>query len=164
MASDPKPPIPVRGEELEAVLVPLRQLVADIRAGTVSVPADTSEWHYVPVRRLTVFLESSLTQGLQWVVFEPNGEPLWSSIRSTVGAFFQALYEQGAFQGATPSEAWFVRCDATTTTGTDIANGIVVIVVGFAPLLPAEFVMIQIGMWTKAGQAPAPGKLPGPAA
>lgn len=104
----------------------------------------TSEWKYVPVRRLALYLEASLLGGTQWVVFEPNDEPLWAQIRLNVGAFLQQLFRQGAFQGSTPSAAYFVRCDSTTTTQADINQGVVNIVVGFAPLKPAEFVVLQI--------------------
>lgn len=103
-----------------------------------------SEWKYVPVRRLALYLEESLYRGTQWVVFEPNDEPLWSQIRLNVGAFMQNLFRQGAFQGKTPSDAYFVKCDKETTTQNDINLGIVNIVVGFAPLKPAEFVVIQL--------------------
>jgi phage tail sheath protein FI len=103
-----------------------------------------SEWKYIPVRRLALFLEESLYRGTQWVVFEPNDEPLWAQIRLNVGAFMQNLFRQGAFQGTTPSQAYFVKCDKETTTQNDINLGIVNIVVGFAPLKPAEFVIIQI--------------------
>ena len=102
------------------------------------------EYKYVPVRRLALFLEESLFRGTQWVVFEPNDEPLWAQIRLNVGAFLQGLFRQGAFQGKTPREAYFVKCDRETTTQTDINSGIVNIVVGFAPLQPAEFVVISI--------------------
>jgi phage tail sheath protein FI len=103
-----------------------------------------SEWKYVPVRRLALFLEESLFRGLQWVVFEPNDEPLWSQIRLNVGAFMHNLFRQGAFQGTSPRDAYFVKCDGETTTQNDINLGIVNIVVGFAPLKPAEFVIIKI--------------------
>jgi hypothetical protein len=103
-----------------------------------------SQWKYVPVRRLALFLEESLFRGTQWVVFEPNDEPLWSQIRLNLGSFMHTLFLQGAFQGTTPREAYFVKCDKETTTQTDIDNGIVNIVVGFAPLKPAEFVVIKI--------------------
>jgi uncharacterized protein len=104
----------------------------------------TSEYKYVPVRRLALYLEESLYRGTQWVVFEPNDEPLWAQIRLNVGAFMQTLFRQGAFQGRTPREAYLVKCDKETTTQNDINNGIVNILVGFAPLKPAEFVIIQI--------------------
>ncbi|HEX8184297.1 MAG TPA: phage tail sheath C-terminal domain-containing protein, partial [Blastocatellia bacterium] len=103
-----------------------------------------SEWKYIPVRRTALYIEQSLFDGLKWVVFEPNDEPLWAQIRLNVGAFMQNLFRQGAFQGKTPREAYFVRCDRTTTTQDDINRGIVNILVGFAPLKPAEFVVIKI--------------------
>jgi len=103
-----------------------------------------SEWKYVPVRRMALFLEESLFRGTQWVVFEPNDEPLWAQIRLNINAFMQTLFRQGAFQGATPREAYFVKCDRETTTQADINLGIVNIHVGFAPLKPAEFVVIRI--------------------
>ena len=103
-----------------------------------------SEWKYIPVRRLALFLEESLYRGTQWVVFEPNDEPLWAQIRLNVGAFMQNLFRQGAFQGTSPREAYLVKCDKETTTQNDINLGIVNIVVGFAPLKPAEFVILKI--------------------
>jgi hypothetical protein len=103
-----------------------------------------SEWKYVPVRRTALFIEESLYRALKWVVFEPNDEPLWAEIRLNVGAFMHNLFRQHAFQGITPSDAYFVKCDKETTTQNDINLGIVNIVVGFAPLKPAEFVVIQI--------------------
>jgi len=103
-----------------------------------------SEWKYIPVRRLALFLEESLYRGTQWVVFEPNDEPLWSQIRLNIGAFMHNLFRQGAFQGASPREAYLVKCDRETTTQNDINLGIVNIVVGFAPLKPAEFVILKI--------------------
>lgn len=103
-----------------------------------------SEWKYLAVRRMALFLEESLYRGTQWVVFEPNDEPLWAQIRLNLGAFMQNLFRQGAFQGRTPREAYFVKCDAETTTQNDINLGIVNIVVGFAPLKPAEFVVIRL--------------------
>jgi len=102
-----------------------------------------SEWKYIPVRRLTLFLEESLYRGTQWVVFEPNDEPLWAQIRLNIGAFMNNLFRQGAFQGKSPREAYFVKCDKETTTQNDIDRGIVNIIVGFAPLKPAEFVIIK---------------------
>jgi phage tail sheath protein FI len=102
------------------------------------------EYKYVPVRRLALYIEESLYRGTQWVVFEPNDEPLWSQIRLNIGAFMNNLFRQGAFQGATPRDAYFVKCDKETTTQNDINLGIVNIVVGFAPLKPAEFVIIKL--------------------
>lgn len=103
-----------------------------------------SDWKYVPVRRMALFVEESLYRGLKWVVFEPNDEPLWSQIRLNVGSFMQDLFRQGAFQGSSASDAYFVKCDKDTTTQSDINRGIVNVVVGFAPLKPAEFVVIQL--------------------
>jgi phage tail sheath protein FI len=103
-----------------------------------------SEWKYLPVRRTALFLEESLYRGTQWVVFEPNDAPLWAQIRLNVGAFMNNLFRQGAFAGTTPREAFFVKCDAETTTQDDVNLGIVNIVVGFAPLKPAEFVVIRL--------------------
>jgi uncharacterized protein len=102
------------------------------------------EWKYVPVRRTALFIEESLYRGTQWVVFEPNDEPLWSQIRLNVGAFMHGLFRQGAFQGTTPRDAYFVKCDKETTSQNDIDRGVVNIAVGFAPLKPAEFVVIRL--------------------
>jgi phage tail sheath protein FI len=103
-----------------------------------------SEWKYLPVRRTALFLEESLYRGTKWVVFEPNDAPLWAQIRLNVTSFMTTLFQQGAFAGTTPREAFLVKCDAETTTPDDVNKGIVNIVVGFAPLKPAEFVVIQL--------------------
>jgi len=102
------------------------------------------EYKYTPVRRTALFIEESLFRGLKWVVFEPNDEPLWAQIRLNVGAFMHNLFRQGAFQGSSPRDAYFVRCDKDTTTQNDINLGVVNVVVGFAPLKPAEFVVLRI--------------------
>jgi phage tail sheath protein FI len=102
------------------------------------------DYKYIPVRRVALMIEQSLYQGLQWVVFEPNDEPLWAQIRLNVGTFMQDLFRRGAFQGSAPKDAYFVKCDKDTTTQSDINLGIVNIVVGFAPLKPAEFVVIKL--------------------
>ncbi|MEO7242855.1 MAG: phage tail sheath C-terminal domain-containing protein [Variovorax sp.] len=106
--------------------------------------AQADEYKYIPIRRLALFLEESLYRGTQWVVFEPNDEPLWAQIRLNLGAFMNGLFRQGAFQGKTPQEAFFVKCDKETTTQADRDLGIVNILVGFAPLKPAEFVVLTI--------------------
>lgn len=103
-----------------------------------------SEWKYVPVRRVALYIEESLFRGTQWVVFEPNDEELWAQIRLNVGTFMHTLFRQGAFQGTSPDEAYFVKCDAEVNPQADIDRGIVNVVVGFAPLKPAEFVIIKI--------------------
>ncbi len=102
-----------------------------------------SEWKYIPVRRLALYLQETLYRNTQWAVFEPNDEPLWSQLRLNIGAFMQNLFKQGAFQGSSPKEAYFVKCDKETTTQYDIDRGIVNIVIGFAPLKPAEFVILK---------------------
>lgn len=102
------------------------------------------EYKYIPVRRLALFIEESLFRGLKWVVFEPNDEPLWAQIRLNAGAFMHNLFRQGAFQGASPRDAFFVKCDSATTIQNDVNLGIVNIIVGFAPLKPAEFVVLKI--------------------
>ncbi len=106
--------------------------------------AEASEYKYVPVRRLALYIEESLFRGLQWVVFEPNDEPLWAQIRLNAGAFMNNLFRQGAFQGSTPKAAYLVKCDRETTTQNDINRGVVNVLIGFAPLKPAEFVFLTI--------------------
>jgi uncharacterized protein len=102
------------------------------------------EYKYIPVRRTALYIEESLFRGLKWVVFEPNDEPLWAQIRLNAGAFMHNLFRQGAFQGSSPRDAYFVKCDKETTTQNDINLGIVNVIVGFAPLKPAEFVIIKL--------------------
>ncbi len=102
------------------------------------------EYKYIPVRRTALYIEESLYRGLKWVVFEPNDEPLWAQIRLNAGAFMHNLFRQGAFQGTTPRDAYFVKCDKETTTQNDINLGIVNVLVGFAPLKPAEFVIVKL--------------------
>ncbi len=129
--------------------------------GTVVFGARTSvtenpafqQWRYVPVRRMALFIEQTLYRNLGWVVFEPNDTPLWVAIRTSIENFMLTLFQQGAFQGNTPSKAFQVKCDETTTTQTDIDNGIVNIIVAFAPLKPAEFVIVKIAQL--AGQTQA---------
>ncbi|AGP60325.1 phage tail sheath family protein [Streptomyces rapamycinicus] len=106
--------------------------------------AQSSEWKYVPVRRLALHIEESLRRGLQWVVFEPNTEQLWQQIRLNASGYLHTLFEKGAFKGGTPRQAYFVKCDKDTTTDEDIAGGIVNVVVGIAPVKPAEFVIVKI--------------------
>ena len=124
-------------------------------AGVVAFGARTvtsdPEWRYVPVRRTAIMLRVSVYNGIQWAVFEPNDEPLWAQLRLNIGAFMMSLFRQGAFQGATPSQAFFVKCDGETTTQGDIDAGVVNVLLGFAPLKPAEFVVVKISQ--KAGLA-----------
>jgi phage tail sheath protein FI len=109
-----------------------------------------SQWKYVPIRRFALFLESSLYQGTQWAVFEPNAAPLWSAVRLSIGAFMQGLFLQGAFAGTTPPQAYFVKCDADNNPPASVALGVLNITVGFAPLYPAEFVVITIQQMTQS--------------
>jgi phage tail sheath protein FI len=99
---------------------------------------------------MALFLEESIYRGIQWTVFEPNAEPLWAQLRLNIGAFMHTLFRQGAFQGQTPREAYVVKCDAETTSQSDIANELMNILVGFAPLKPAEFVVLKFKQ--RAGQ------------
>jgi hypothetical protein len=124
-------------------------------AGIVSWGARTitsdPEYKYIPVRRMAIMLRVSIYNGIQWAVFEPNDEELWSQLRLNIGSFMMTLFRQGAFQGSSPSQAFFVKCDSETTTQDDINLGIVNVLVGFAPLKPAEFVVVKISQ--KAGQS-----------
>jgi phage tail sheath protein FI len=120
---------------------------------TAGTDANTAQqqWKYVAVRRMALFIEQTLYANLTWAVFEGNDTPLWNALTQEVTAFMLSLFRQGAFAGSTPSKAFVVQCDSTTTTPADVANGIVNILVGFAPLLPAEFVVVKIAQL--AGQA-----------
>lgn len=103
-----------------------------------------SEWKYIPVRRTALYIEESIYRGLDWTVSEPNDEPLWAQIRLNVIAFMQTIFQQGALQGTSSHQAYLVKCDRETTSQADIDKGITNLLVGFAPLRPAEFVMIKI--------------------
>ncbi len=129
----------------------LRQFPASglVSWGARTVTSDP-EYQYVPVRRMAIMLRVSVYNGIQWAVFEPNDEDLWAQLRMNLGSFMMVLYRQGAFQGSTPSQAFFVKCDGETTTQDDINLGIVNVLIGFAPLKPAEFIVVKISQ--KAGQ------------
>jgi phage tail sheath protein FI len=105
---------------------------------------EASEWKYVPVRRLALYIEASILQGIQWAVFEPNDPALWKKLVESIDAFMIVLFREGAFRGITPRDAFFGRCDSSTTTQADIDAGICNIIVGFAPLRPAEFVVLRL--------------------
>ncbi len=105
------------------------------------------QWRYVNVRRLFIFIEESIEEATQWAVFEPNDEPLWAQLRRSVSGFLNRLWLDGMLQGASAEEAYFVRCDRTTMTQDDIDNGRLIILVGVAPVKPAEFVIFRIGQW-----------------
>jgi phage tail sheath protein FI len=120
---------------------------------TAGADANTAQqqWKYVAVRRTALFIEQTLYANLTWAVFQPNSDPLWNALTQTVNAFMLSLFRQGAFAGTTPSQSFIVQCDSTTTTPTDVANGVVNVLVAFAPLVPAEFVVVKIAQL--AGQA-----------
>jgi phage tail sheath protein FI len=107
-----------------------------------------SDWKYVNVRRLLIFIEASIDRGLQWVVFEPNAEPLWARVRRSISNFLTLVWRNGGLEGTKPEEAYFVKCDRTTMTQTDIDSGRLIVIVGVAPVKPAEFVIVRIGLWT----------------
>jgi phage tail sheath protein FI len=121
-------------------------------ARTLSTASDP-EYRYVPVRRLALFLERSIYNGIQWAVFEPNDEDLWASLRLNIGAFMMNLFRAGAFQGTTPSQGFFVKCDAETNPQSEIDAGVVNVLIGFAPVRPAEFVVIKISQKTSDAAA-----------
>jgi phage tail sheath protein FI len=107
-----------------------------------------SDWKYVNVRRLLIFIEASVDRGLQWVVFEPNEEPLWARVRRSISNFLTLVWRNGALEGTEPEEGFFVKCDRSTMTQTDIDSGRLICLVGVAPVKPAEFVIVRIGLWT----------------
>jgi phage tail sheath protein FI len=107
-----------------------------------------SDWKYINVRRLVIFIEDSIDRGLQWVVFEPNSEELWARVRRAITNFLTTVWRNGALEGTTREQAFYVKCDRTTMTRDDIDNGRLIAVIGVAPVKPAEFVIIRIGLWT----------------
>ncbi len=114
--------------------------------GTRTLSSDP-DWKYINIRRYTSFLENSIAAGTQWAAFEPNDETLWDKIRGAVSDFLLAQWRAGGFQGEKPEAAFFVRCDRTTMTQDDVDNGRIVVVIGVAPLRPAEFIILRIGQW-----------------
>jgi phage tail sheath protein FI len=129
----------------------LRRLTAGVVSFGARTLSSDPEWRYIPVRRTAIMLRVSIYNGIQWAVFEPNDESLWSQLRLNIGSLMTTLFRQGAFQGSTTTEAFFVKCDGETTTQADIDRGVVNVQVGFAALKPAEFVVVTISQ--KAGQA-----------
>ncbi len=115
--------------------------------GARTISSDPS-WKYVNIRRLFIYLEESIQEATQWVVFEPNDERLWARVRVTIENFLDRVHRDGALMGSTPEEAYFVRCDRTTMTQDDIDNGRLIVVIGVAPVKPAEFVIFKIAQWT----------------
>jgi uncharacterized protein len=108
------------------------------------VVTSDSAWKYINVRRLFIFVEQSIDRGTQWVVFEPNDEPLWARVRQTITNFLTTVWRSGALQGGKADEAFFVKCDHTTMTQDDIDNGRLICLIGIAPVKPAEFVIFHI--------------------
>ena len=134
---------------------PLRAVASSrLLAWGARTQAGNSEWRYLSVRRMALFLEASVYRGTSWVVFEPNDEPLWAIIRQTVGTFMHSLFRRGAFQGSKAKEAYFVKCGFETTTYPEQSTGLVNMIIGFAPLKPAEFVLVRIQQ--KAKPIPRP--------
>jgi Bacteriophage tail sheath protein len=123
-----------------------------LRVWGARVITSDSDYKYVNVRRLMTFLEASIDRGLQWVVFEPNAEPLWARVRRAITNFLTVVWRNGALEGTNPEQAFFVKCDRTTMTQTDIDNGRLICVIGVAPVKPAEFVIVRIGLWTANAQ------------
>jgi phage tail sheath protein FI len=119
--------------------------------GARTVSSDAS-WRYVNVRRLFIYVEESIDEGTQWVVFEPNDEPLWARVRQTITNFLTTVWRSGALEGTKPDEAFFVKCDRTTMTQDDIDNGRLICVIGIAPVKPAEFVIFRIQQKTRESQ------------
>jgi phage tail sheath protein FI len=111
-------------------------------AARTMVPA--SQWRYIPVRRMAMFLRKSIYNGIQFAVFEGNDETLWSNLRGQIKDFMEKLFRQGAFAGSSSQEAYFVKCDGETTTPDDQAAGVCNILVGFAPVRPAEFIVVKL--------------------
>ena len=128
-----------------------------IRIWGARVVTSDPDWKYVNVRRLLIFIERSIELGLQWVVFEPNAEPLWARVRQTIRDFLTVVWRNGALEGTKPEEAFYVKCDRTTMTQTDIDNGRLIVLVGVAPVKPAEFVIVRIGLWTAHAEQRAEG-------
>jgi hypothetical protein len=111
-----------------------------------------SDWKYVNVRRLALFVEASIERGLRWAVFEPNCEPLWARVRAAVEAFMRGVFRDGALRGATPREAFYVRCDRTTMTQADVDAGVLIVAVGMAAVRPAEFVELRVRVMVRPGE------------
>jgi len=125
--------------------------VPETPAGVRVIRSDR-DWKYVNVRRLPTYIEASIEQGTKWVVFEPNDEALWAHLRRSVSDFLTMVWRDGGLQGEMLEEAFFVKCDRTTMTQSDLDAGRLVLVIGIAPVKPAEFVIIRVGQWTASAQ------------
>jgi phage tail sheath protein FI len=118
--------------------------------GARTLADESSEWRYLSVRRLFIFIEQSILRATKWIVFEPNNRTLWQTIRSEVSGFLRNVYRDGALMGASPEEAFFVKCDEETNPQESIDMGQVITVIGIAPVKPAEFIIFKIAQ-TAAG-------------
>ena len=123
--------------------------------GARTLAEESSEWRYIPVRRLLIMIEQSIKRNTSWVVFEPNDQTLWKSVKSEVSNFLSNVYRDGALMGATPEEAFFVKCDAETNPPESIDMGQLVTVIGVAPVKPAEFIIFKIGLNAGGAQVEA---------
>jgi hypothetical protein len=136
---------------VERAINPLRDLRTvgrGVRVWSDRTLSPDREFRYLPVRRLTIFLKTSICRGLQWVASEPNGEALWASVREVIGTFLMTQWRAGTLKGRAPEEGYFVRCDRTTMTQQDLDRGRLICLVGVAAVRPAEFVIFRIGQWT----------------
>jgi phage tail sheath protein FI len=124
-----------------------------IRVWGARTLSSDSLWKYINVRRLFIYLEESIDEGTQWVVFEPNDEKLWARVRQTINQFLTQVWKDGALMGNTPEEAFFVKCDRTTMTQNDIDNGKLIVIIGVSPVKPAEFVIFRIAQWTAGAKS-----------
>jgi phage tail sheath protein FI len=120
----------------------------DIRVWGARTMSSDSMWKYVNVRRLFIFIEQSIDRGTQWAVFEPNSEPTWIAVRTSITNFLRTIWRNGALMGTTQDEAFFVKCDRTTMTQDDFDNGRLICLIGVAPVKPAEFVIFRISQKT----------------
>ncbi|MBI3785382.1 MAG: phage tail sheath family protein [Deltaproteobacteria bacterium] len=130
-----------------------RPSLRGIRLWGARTLSSDGQWKYVNVRRLFLFVEESIDEGTQWVVFEPNDEPTWAAVRRSISNFLERVWRSGALFGATKEEAFFVKCDRTTMTQDDIDNGRLVCLIGICPVKPAEFVIFRISQKTAEAQA-----------
>jgi hypothetical protein len=112
--------------------------------GARTLSAETS-WRFINVRRLLFMIEHALLISMQWVVFEPNNVHLWHLLRVSISSFLEAEWKKGALKGNTAEESFFVKCDETNNTQASTASGELIVQVGVAPTLPAEFVVFRIG-------------------
>ena len=124
----------------------------DIRVWGARTISSDSNWRYISIRRLLIFLERSIYEGTQWVVFEPNNEQLWDQVKDSIRLFLRAVWRDGALFGSTENEAFFVSCDRTTMSQADILNGQLICEIGVAAIRPAEFIIFRVFQRTAEAQ------------